>query len=110
MPRQSKPPSHLRGAILVHDPAYNKGGAFTVAERLRLRVHGLVPPAVASIELQLRLVLETLRGKHSDLERYIYLMALQQRDETLFYRVLMDQLTHIMPLGADARTALTLCG
>ena len=87
-----------RGASLLHDPLLNKGTAFTEQEREALGLRGLLPPRVLSQDLQVMRVMESIRRKPSDLERYIYLVSLQDRNETLFYRVLADHLEEMMPL------------
>jgi malate dehydrogenase (oxaloacetate-decarboxylating)(NADP+) len=94
-----KPVSELhRGVKILHDPVRNKGTAFTDAERERLGLRGLLPPRVhAPAEQELR-VLGNIRDKPTDLERYLYLVALQDRNETLFYRVIMNNLEEMMPL------------
>lgn len=87
-----------RGVKLLHDPVRNKGTAFTEAERDKLGLRGLLPPRQCTAAEQEQRVLENLRGKASDLERYLYLVSLQDRNETLFYRVLMNNIEEIMPL------------
>lgn len=87
-----------RGVKLLHDPVRNKGTAFTEAERDALGLRGLLPPRVHDQPTQALRVLENLRRKQSDLERYIYLVSLQDRNETLFYRVLVDHLEELMPI------------
>jgi len=87
-----------RGVKILHDPVRNKGTAFTDAEREALNLRGLLPPRVhAPAEQELR-VLGNIREKTTDLERYLYLIALQDRNETLFYRVVMHNLEEMMPL------------
>jgi malate dehydrogenase (oxaloacetate-decarboxylating)(NADP+) len=86
------------GVKILHDPVRNKGTAFTDAEREALSLRGLLPPRVhAPAEQELR-VLGNIREKPTDLERYLYLVALQDRNETLFYRVVMNNLEEMMPL------------
>ncbi len=87
-----------RGAALLHDPLLNKGAAFTKAERLALGLEGLLPPKVFTIEQQAARVMENYRRKGDDLERYIHLMALHDRNETLFYRVVIDHLEEMTPI------------
>jgi malate dehydrogenase (oxaloacetate-decarboxylating)(NADP+) len=88
----------LVGVDVLHDPALNKGTAFTRDERRRLKLKGLLPPAVLSQEQQVEKILENVRGQHTDLERYLYLMALQDRNERLFYRVVLDHVQELMPI------------
>ncbi len=88
----------LRGVELLHDPVLNKGTAFSEAERDELGLRGLLPPRVHSLEEQVSRVLENLRARSTDLERYVDLAGLQERNETLFYRVVMDHLEEMMPI------------
>jgi malate dehydrogenase (oxaloacetate-decarboxylating)(NADP+) len=83
---------------LLHDPVRNKGTAFTEAERDLLGLRGLLPPKVCSPAEQEQRVMGNLRAKESDLERYIALISLQDRNETLFYRVVVNHIEEIMPL------------
>jgi malate dehydrogenase (oxaloacetate-decarboxylating)(NADP+) len=92
------PPDFPRGVKLLHDPVRNKGTAFTAAERELFGLRGLLPPRVLSQEVQALRVLENLRRKPDDLERYIQLMALEDRNEILFYRVLLDHLEELLPI------------
>ncbi len=87
-----------RGVKLLHDPLRNKGTAFSEAERDALGLRGLLPPRVSDLPTQIERVLENLRRQPSDLERYIYLVGLQDRNETLFYRVVIDHLEELMPI------------
>ena len=86
------------GPALLRDPLTNKGTAFTADERERLRLDGLVPPAICAIEDQLDRVYENFRAKATDLERYIHLASLQDRNETLFFRLLHDHIDEMMPI------------
>ncbi len=93
----SAPDLH-RGVKILHDPVRNKGTAFTEAERDYLKLRGLLPPRVHSAAEQELRVLGNIRDKPTDLERYLYLVALQDRNETLFYRVVMNNIEEMMPL------------
>jgi malate dehydrogenase (oxaloacetate-decarboxylating)(NADP+) len=88
----------LHGVALLHNPLLNKGTAFTEAERDAFGLRGLLPTRVITQEQQLARVLETVRNKPTDLERYIYLISLQERNEALFYRLVTDHVTEMMPL------------
>ena len=86
------------GVALLHDPALNKGTAFSDEERDRLHLRGLLPPRVLSLDQQLDKTLASFRGKATDLEKYIYLISLQDRNERLFYRLVIDHLAETMPI------------
>lgn len=86
------------GVELLRTPLLNKGTAFSEAERTALGLRGLLPPMVRTMEQQLMRVMNNLRSKSSDLEKYLYLQGLQDRNETLFYRALLDNLEEFMPI------------
>ncbi|NCC94173.1 MAG: NAD-dependent malic enzyme, partial [Opitutae bacterium] len=86
------------GVALLRDPTLNKGSAFTEAEREALGLSGLLPPRVHTMEEQVQRVLENLRKHSTDLDRYVSLIALQDRNKTLFYRVLMENIEELMPI------------
>jgi malic enzyme len=88
----------LRGHELAGRPDLNKDAAFTREEREKCRLRGLLPYRVATIEQQVSLELEHLRRKTDNLERYIGLAALQDRNETLFHRLLLDHLEELAPV------------
>ena len=87
-----------RGHALLAQPLLNKGTAFTARERDTFGLHGLLPPGVATLEEQVARNLEHVRRKGDDLERYIGLAALHDRNETLFYRLLVDNLEEFLPI------------
>ena len=91
-------PSSPVGIALLHDPALNKGTAFTREERDALGLRGLLPPRVQTQDEQVARVMHNLAAKPTDLEKYIALISLQDRNETLFYRVLGDHLGSLMPI------------
>ncbi len=87
-----------RGIELLHDPVLNKGTAFTEDEREALGLRGLLPPHVHSMDEQVLRVLRNFAAKSNTLEKYIHMIALQDRNETLFYRVVLDQIEEMMPI------------
>lgn len=92
------PPHFPTGVELLRAPLLNKGTAFSQQERQALRLQGLLPPRQLDIQAHAARVVQTLRRKPNDLEKYIYLIALEDRNETLFYRVVIDNLEEMMPL------------
>lgn len=88
----------LRGEALAGNPHFNKGTAFSERERDEFGLRGLLPPRVASMEQQLERVLDNYRRKSTDLERYIHLISLLDRNETLFYRLVLDHLEEMLPI------------
>jgi malic enzyme len=96
--RRTRNAPSARGAALLRNPSRNRDSAFSPAERQALGLRGLLPPRQLTIQEQAALELEHLRTKHDDLERYIGLMALQDRNETLFYRLLVENLEELLPL------------
>jgi malate dehydrogenase (oxaloacetate-decarboxylating)(NADP+) len=91
-------PDSLRGMALLRDPLLNKGTAFTEQERDSLGLRGLLPAHVLSMEAQAERVLTNLRSLPDDLQKYIVLNALHDRNETLFFRVVCDNIDEIQPL------------
>jgi len=88
----------LRGKDLLHDPLKNRGTAFTTAERDELGLRGLLPPGEETLDQQVERVRLNCKQKSSNLERYIFLMALQDQNETLFYRTLLTDMPGYMPI------------
>jgi malate dehydrogenase (oxaloacetate-decarboxylating)(NADP+) len=86
------------GIALLRDPMLNKGTAFTEAERDALHLRGLLPPHVLPQEEQVARFLENLRAKHNPLEKYVELTALHDRNEALFYRVVIDNTDEVVPI------------
>ena len=88
----------LTGRALLDQPLLNKGSAFTAAERHELGLVGLLPTGVSPPEVQLERIYGNYRQKTSNLERYIHLVSLQDRNETAFYRLLGQHLVEMMPI------------
>lgn len=88
----------LTGQLLLDNPLLNKGSAFPESERREFGLLGLLPPHCSTVAEQLARTYENYRQKESDLERYVFLMALQDRNETLFYRLLQEHICEMMPI------------
>jgi malate dehydrogenase (oxaloacetate-decarboxylating) len=88
----------LAGQLLLDYPLLNKGMAFTDEERREFGLLGLLPPRVSTVEEQLERNYENYRRKESDIERYIFLMSLQERNETLFYKLLGRHISEMTPI------------
>ncbi|PEO27971.1 NAD-dependent malic enzyme [Bacillus toyonensis] len=88
----------LRGAEVLSTPLLNKGVAFTQEEREELGLKGLLPPAVLTLEEQARRAYEQFSSQPDDLLKNIYLTALHDRNEVLFYRILTDHLREMLPI------------
>ncbi len=87
-----------RGRPVLLNPFTNKGTSFTSEERDALNLHGLLPPASCAIEQQLERTYENFLAKNTDLQRFIYLAGLQDRNETLFFRLLYEHIDEMMPI------------
>ena len=101
MPTKIATSSLPRGRDLLRDPRYNRGTAFTVAERSALGLQGLLPPAVQSIDQQLARAYEQYRAQPNDLARNTFLAALHDRNEVLYYRLLEEHLKEMLPVVYD---------
>ncbi|XP_066031753.1 NADP-dependent malic enzyme, mitochondrial isoform X1 [Chamaea fasciata] len=87
-----------RGYDITRNPHLNKGMAFTLEERLQLGIHGLIPPCFLSQDVQVLRVMKNFEKQSNDLDKYIILMTLQDRNEKLFYRVLTSDIEKFMPI------------
>jgi hypothetical protein len=87
-----------RGQALLRHPMYSKGTAFSREERRELGLEGLLPDAVSTIERQVRRMYRSIERKEDPLERYIGLAALQDRNEHLFYRLMVEHLEELLPI------------
>src|SRR5262245_27386865 len=88
----------LKGRALLDNPLLNKGSAFSEEERREFGLLGLVPPHVSTVEEQLARTYGSYKRKETDLERYIYLVSLQDRNETLFYMLLQEHISEMTPI------------
>ncbi|XP_062843976.1 NADP-dependent malic enzyme [Trichomycterus rosablanca] len=99
-PEEHKPAAALvskRGYDVTRYPHLNKGMAFSLEERLQLGIHGLLPPAILNQDVQVQRVLQNYQLQKDELDRYVLLMGLQDRNEKLFYRVLISDIERFMP-------------
>jgi malate dehydrogenase (oxaloacetate-decarboxylating) len=97
---EAAPPSgdFPRGMDLLDTPLLNKGTAFTEEERSRFGLHGLLPPHIEDLNEQVVRAYEGYQQEDNDLERHIYLRALQDTNEVLFYRLLLDHIEEMTPI------------
>jgi malate dehydrogenase (oxaloacetate-decarboxylating) len=89
---------NTRGGDLLNCPLRNKGTAFTEDERDKLGLHGLLPPQIEGLDQQVARAYKAYARKDDDLERHIYLRALQDTNEVLFYRLLLDHIEEMTPM------------
>ena len=82
----------------LNDPQLNKGTSFRLDEREQFNLHGLLPPKISNIKDQINRALENFRKKPNNLEKYIFLTELQNRNETLYYRLVLDNIEEMMPI------------
>ena len=98
MPNSPVAPENLRGMNLINSPIWNKGTSFTPEERDAFALEGLLPPYVESLEEQVAKAYVGLRPETSNLDKHIYLRGLQDTNEVLFYRLLLDHSEELLPL------------
>ncbi|MBI5692263.1 MAG: NAD-dependent malic enzyme [Verrucomicrobia bacterium] len=91
-------PMFPRGTALLATPLLNKGTAFSETEREVLGLRGLLPPRVFSLQEQAKRVMGNFRRKSDPLEKYIFLSALQNRNETLFYKIVEEHIEETVPI------------
>jgi len=106
-PGQDPPPFRIlqrplaprrKGPEVLHDPLWNKGTAFSQYERDHLGLRGLVPPAVKNLEAQVRRCLQHLDKEEDNVRKNLYLQDLHNRNETLYFKVLTDNIETMAPL------------
>jgi Malic enzyme len=105
---QQRLEAHVTGTELLSDPMLNHGTAFTIAERKNLGLHGLLPSAVTTLEEQVKRSYAQYQQQANDLHKNIFLTALQDRNEVLFYRLLSDHLAEMLPVVYDPTVALAI--
>ena len=88
----------LTAQRLLDNPLLNKGSAFSRDERRDFGLLGLLPLHSSTLEEQLVRTYENYQRKETDLERYVFLTALQDRNETLFYRLLLEHISEMTPI------------
>jgi malate dehydrogenase (oxaloacetate-decarboxylating)(NADP+) len=93
-----RPSDSPRGMALLRDPLLNKGTSFTEQERDALGLRGLLPAHVFPMKAQAERVLTNLRSLPDDLEKYVALNSLHDRNEALFFRIVCDNIDEIQPL------------
>ncbi|HTJ00895.1 MAG TPA: NAD-dependent malic enzyme, partial [Dongiaceae bacterium] len=96
--RKAKADHSVDGEQILRDPTRNKGLAFTREERRLLGIEGLLPPAVLTLQQQVAMTVGQICAKNEPLEQYIGLTALLGRNETLFFRVLLEHLDRFAPI------------
>lgn len=88
----------FKGLLLAEHPIYNKGTAFPKDERENLDLRGVFPDTVSNFKIQKRRTYASFCSKVDDLEKYIYMISLQDRNETLYYALILDHLTEMLPI------------
>ena len=88
----------LSGAELLDSRKFSKSTAFTKEEREKFGLRGLLPSKICNFETQEKRILRTLSKKHTDIEKYIFLTSLLERNERLFYQIVIDNLHEMMPI------------
>jgi len=97
-----------RGTDLLDTPTLNKGTAFTEEERSEFGLQGLLPPHVETLDEQAVRAYEAFQRNDNDLERHIYLRALQDTNEVLFYRLIVDHIEEMTPLVYTPTVAVAI--
>jgi malate dehydrogenase (oxaloacetate-decarboxylating) len=89
---------HARGGAVLASPAINRGTAFTLEQRRMLGLLGLLPTAVTTLDGQSKRVYAQYREQANDLRRWVYLANLRDRNEVLFYRLLTEHISEMLPV------------
>jgi len=98
----------LRGQGLLREPLLNKGTAFSLEERAQLGLNGLLPPQVKTLEQQEERAYSQYQRQPDDLAKNVYLTALHDRNEVLFYRLLTNHLPEMLPIVYTPTVALAI--
>src|SRR5258708_34235646 len=96
--KEKQKQTDVSGTDLLNVPVLNKGTAFNELERMQFGLDGLLPPHIETLDEQLARAYEAYKRKDDDLERHIYLRALQDTNEVLFYRLLLDHIEEMTPM------------
>ena len=88
----------FKGLSLTEQPVFNKGTAFTEEERHALDLIGLLPEGITTLELQKRRTYGSVSAKPDDLEKYVYMLSLLDRNETLYYALVLEHLKEMLPI------------
>ena len=98
MKKEKNYPVTKRGKELINDPLLNKGTCFTLQERRQLGLTGLLPPRVFTLDEQLMRLRENYNRLKTDIDKYVFIEAVHDRNETLYYRFLVDNLEELSPI------------
>lgn len=90
--------THLRGSSVINQPVVNKGTSFTDEERQELGLDGLLPEEIATLPVQIKRAYKGFLLHESPIQKHIYLRALQDRNETLFYALLREHIEEMLPI------------
>jgi len=93
-----KKTNKIFGINRLEDPLLNKSTAFSKEERIKYKLFGLLPPKIETLEQQLLRTKLTFANQQPELQKHIFLRALQDRNEVLFYRFLMENIVETMPI------------
>ena len=87
-----------RGVDVLRDKKLSKSTAFTKDERANFGLRGLLPHSIIGQDIQTQRVMANLRTKSANIEKYIFLSALQDRNERLYYHIIMNHLEELLPI------------
>jgi len=98
-PIMSQDSNYFSPHSIMYDPSMNKDTAFSAEDRAKFGLRGLLPPRIETMTHQLVRALKQFRSFKNPLDKYIYLMSLQARNTTLFFRLLVDNMVEMLPIG-----------